>query len=74
MKYIILIKSDINSSFYDKCYSGKEYVVAHERYVVYSNEDKAKRYSSKKIAEKVANRLFDQCSNVWGVKVKEVTE
>lgn len=71
MKYVIKIKADSLEKFIE-FYGGSDYIVYGEKYACYSKKNEAKQYKSRKIAEKVANRIAEQCVNVWDTNVEEV--
>ncbi len=72
MKYIIKIKADNLGNFIEY-YGGSDYISYGEKYACYSHKkDNAKQYKSRKIAEKVANRIAEQCVNVWSTNVEEL--
>lgn len=72
MKYIIYL------GYWDKYFSGCTYRYAKETYAAEANEDTAKRYKSRKIAERVAERVSTMANCLiepaGEVKVIEVDE
>lgn len=69
MKYIIYL------GYFDKYFSGYVYHYGREPYAAEANEDTAKRYKSKKVAERVAERIMKMANCITEpVKVVEVDE
>ena len=78
LKYVIRIgcKQHNNFSTYKwGYYRGHTYKHQGEYYVDdFFEIDKAKRYSTRQVAEKVAEKLYDKCSNVDVWLVEEIKE
>ena len=51
MKYIIYL------GYWDRYFSGRTYRYGGETYAIEASEDTAKRYKSRKVAERVAERV-----------------
>lgn len=77
MKYVIRIgyRTDNNSTYQWSYYNSHTYQCKGEYFVDdFFDINKAKRYSSKKTAEKVAEQLYDKCVNVDVWLIEEVEE